>query len=342
MPRRWPKAQLGGLAMVALVEAGLARSGLGVDPVGLEWRYGDKAARRRASTAQVIGLGDSLIRYGLDPKVLRERLGLEARNLGLSAAPPSATDLVLAHALEAGARPAAILVDISPFLLDGSATPSDHLRPEVATLADALGLAVADRDASEFALLTLGRLVPSVAGRQRLRERLAGRRPCAEPTPPWFAGGWSTLVRMLYPADWRCLPTRRAAVERLLGRADGLGIAVYWLMPPFDDAVAERRRALGVEDRYTGFARQMQALFPGLMVIDGRRLAYDASLRADPIHLNPTGARAFSAEVADVLARPPASRWADLGTGGLLAPAASGNHDKRQIPGRVAALAGGP
>ena len=236
--------------------------------------------------------------------------------------PPAATDLVLAHALAAGARPRAILVDFAPFLLDGSAPPSEHLLPEVATPRDAL---------------CLGRLVPSVGGRRAIRSRLVGPQTPVKPTPPWFAGGRSTLDRMLYPADWRCLPARRAAVERLLNRAAVAGVAVHWLMPPFDPETTARRAALGVEARYTEFALGLMAEHPGLRVVDGRRLAQRASMRADPVHLNRLGAEAFTARVADALADPDAPRWADLGTDPLPAAAGSAIHDKRRSMGPLAA-----
>lgn len=253
MPHRWPVALLGALAAVAFVEAGLARSGLAVDPVGLEWRYADKAARGRARSAPI------------------------------------------------------------------------------------LGLALADRDAAALAALCLGRLVPSVGGRRAIRSRLVGPQTPVKPTPPWFAGGRSTLDRMLYPADWRCLPARRAAVERLLNRAAAAGVAVHWLMPPFDPETTARRAALGVEARYTEIALGLMAEHPGLRVVDGRRLALRASMRADPVHLNRLGSEAFTARVADALADPDAPRWADLGTGALPTGAGSAIHDKRRSLGPLSA-----
>jgi hypothetical protein len=121
----------------------------------------------------------------------------------------------------------------------------------------------------------------------------------------------------LYPAEWRCAPINESYVRRFLELAARHNIPVFWLVPPFSSEVHAKRQGRGLDAMYTVYVRSLQARFPGLTVIDGRQSGYDATVHVDPLHLDCEGASAFSADVANVVARclegrTGSPRWFDL------------------------------
>src|SRR5262249_50805222 len=79
------------------------------------------------------------------------------------------------------------------------------------------------------------------------------------------------------------------------------------------------RERVGADASYTRFVRSDQARFPGLTVLDGRRIGFGHKVFTDGIHLDARGASAFSASVASALApdlslaaRTGALRWVEL------------------------------
>src|SRR4051794_27297229 len=57
----------------------------------------------------ILCLGDSQIKQGLLPEVLGDRLGLPAYNLAVHGGQPAAATMLLRRALDAGARPRAVV-----------------------------------------------------------------------------------------------------------------------------------------------------------------------------------------------------------------------------------------
>jgi len=77
-----PLGLLGALALVALAELAAGRIDLGAsNPDGAFWRHRARAARREAARCRVLCLGDSLVKYAVDPAVIEARLGRRACNL---------------------------------------------------------------------------------------------------------------------------------------------------------------------------------------------------------------------------------------------------------------------
>jgi hypothetical protein len=129
-------------------------------------------------------------------------------------------------------------------------------------------------------------------------------------------GGDGLLARLLYREPLPGRSAHAAYLAKFLALASARDIPVYWLMPPFDPEVLAERERRGLEASYTRFALAVQARFPNVVVLDGRRLGYDASSFDDAVHLNPRGASAFTAEVASALAPEPprrGPRWIELG-----------------------------
>jgi len=337
---RWraamPRGLLGMLALIAAVEGFVAYRSDWVDPGSLEWRFGDRAAWKKAPGAAVLCLGGSQMRFGLVPQELEDRLGRPVRNLALTAAPPTVAYVLLRHAIRAGARPEVLLVDFSPFLLVRGPRHVAARLPEVVGLGDCLDLGRSARDPELFAAVALARLVPSLGNRAGLRSRLRrfvglGAEDGAEAGHPagdqaarkarWRPGGDARIQEVVYPDPWRCPDVNVGYVGRTLDLAAAHGIAVYWLIPPYAAEILAERERRGLEDQYTRFARGFQSRHRDLTVIDGRFLGYDDDHFHDPVHLNRRGATAFTAAVATVLGDRRASsgsgpRWLELPPGG--------------------------
>ena len=67
--------------------------------------------------AEVLAFGDSMVEFGVLPGVIAERSGLRAINLAVHDGSPAVSYFLLRRALEAGARPRAIVVDFMPHQL---------------------------------------------------------------------------------------------------------------------------------------------------------------------------------------------------------------------------------
>ena len=336
----WPVGLLGMLALAVAAEVYVARHDRDFTTIwASSWRLSDRAARDEATRCAVLGFGDSLVKHGLAPRVLEPALGRPAYNLAVFNGVAPASFVLLRRALEAGARPAAILVDGE--LLEKDPRDYPRLWAEVVTARDALELAVEARDASFFAALMLGRWLPSVRGRYEIRDNLRtalrGETPLTrfELLPHWRNWGLNRGAHLVaanppapefmhaaieragyLPTTWDCNPVGAAYARRFLRLAAAGRIPVFWLLPPVNPEIQARRDRGGRDPRYEAFLRRLQARFPDLVVLDGRHCGYDLSAMWDLTHLNRRGAAVFSAEVAavvrDRLAGGRGPRWVDL------------------------------
>lgn len=339
MTRRspWPTGLLAMLALVAGVERHLARHDVDyVHPWAWDWKRSGAAASKEAAGCEVLCLGDSLVKFGLLPRVIEERLGVRSYNLAVGAGQASATYFLLRRALDAGARPRAVVVDFKPHLLAYDVHNSDAMWPLLLSPGECLDLAWSARDAGFFARTLLARLLPSVRGRAEVGAAIAaalrggsssprdslppvwrnwnvnrGAQVAPRgPGPPGAGAGWA---HELFPAAWEPHPVNVAYVRRLLALAAARGIVVHWLLPPIrPDSQAECER-IGLDARHAAFVAALRAEFPGLVVLDGRRSGYGAEVHVDPVHLDRRGAAALSADVAAALGgRERPSGWVAL------------------------------
>src|SRR5262249_28136550 len=113
-----PAGLLGAIALMVAVELALAhdpfRFGL---PDWGDWARAGRAARGAAREGEVLCFGDSTAKAGLQPRVLAWRLGRPVRSFAVAAGSPAASYFLLRRALDSGARPSAILVDLHPGLI---------------------------------------------------------------------------------------------------------------------------------------------------------------------------------------------------------------------------------
>lgn len=337
-PRRLPAGMLAMLGVVVLVEALIALN-------QEQWQSLDFATfqftRRAIDTGKantdLLVLGDSVLKLGLQPKVLQERLGLTSYNLAHSGGQAPDTYFALRQALARGARPKAILIDCNPFLLQCAPFTRARETAELRTLYDCLELGWLGWDGGHLGTQLMAKLLPSYRYRETIGGEICakwmGRPRLQADLPPRFWRNWgvnqgaelavpnpsatrvagaldetASLLPIFYPH-----PLNSAFIKRTLKLATSRGIDVYWLIPPINPQVQARREQTRGDNDYETYIRVFQTLFPTLKIIDGRHANYDPALFIDVTHLDCRGSYVYSMAVADVLERGIGpTRWAEI------------------------------
>jgi hypothetical protein len=341
---RAPWGLFGMLILVFLVEGHVARRPLDfLDPDDWAFREARRAAGREAKRADVLILGDSLVKLGVVPRAVEERSGRRVTNLALSGSQATTSEIMFRRALKAGARPAAVVVDFFPSL---QSVGPRHTLKRWSSLLGAFGaaeLAWSAGDPALFGSVALARLLPTFKGRdavvENVRAALEGRsdsRRWANTLTKrnWLGNGGAQLVppsadvarmtdadfdawRQKYFEAFRCAPVNDRAIGRLLALADAHNVPVYWLLPPYSPGLSAKCEASGFEAAHRAYVRSWQERFPGLTVIDARDAVPDPTVYHDPHHLGAPGAYGFSLALGNLLRRelhstPGASRWLTL------------------------------
>src|SRR5262245_5292812 len=113
-----PWGLVGMIPLVWAVEGFVARHEDGVQSqVARSWKASAVAAGAGAVGRDVLYLGDSQVKLGLLPRVVEGRTGLSGYNLAVLRGMPASSYGLLRRALDAGARPKAVVVDFNPGLL---------------------------------------------------------------------------------------------------------------------------------------------------------------------------------------------------------------------------------
>jgi hypothetical protein len=343
---RWPWGLLGLFALVWVVESSVARHRFGfLDLTSVTWVMTDRAARREAMACEVLCFGDSLSKFGIVPAVIERRTGKPAYNLAVNAGRAPTTYFLLRRVLEAGARPAAVLVDFEPGMLAAPPTLAPELWAELLGPRDCAALAWAARDFGFLARTLLPRYLPCLRYRPQLREavlaavrgervvppddpaslrRNAGLNrgalvmPHRDDRPPREVNPPNPII---YPEVWGCHPLNARFLLDFFKLASAHGVPVFWVLTPYPAPIQSRRERLGPDATFTRFVARVQARFPGLTVLDARRSNYDPSVFWDGlVHLDGRGALTLSTDVASALSARftggSADRWVRLPTFG--------------------------
>ena len=344
-----PGGLLGMLGLLLAIEGFVARNALDFsDPVSLSWRLAARGAREEAPASRVLCIGDSLVKHGVLPRLVEAETGLPTVNLAVARGPAPATYFLLRRALEAGAKPAAVVVDYKPSVLIGNLTYNLRYWQEIASARELWELALESRKGSFLTAVVLGRLLPSYRARleirSNLREALRGESPllgrinrvCAR---NWRANAGANVAtrnpsfrgevgpdehKLLHSHLYYCERINAEYVRRLLALTKARGIPVYWLLPPLSPQLQARREQTGAEAGYLQLASASLTANPHLTILDGRHSGYGPEVFVDATHLDSQGASALSLDVAAVLRRDlgvvggagvparPRPRWVDL------------------------------
>jgi hypothetical protein len=336
-----PRGFLGTIVLVFAVESAVRRHSPDLAPsYSLEWQKTGRNIRPEAPRSEILCFGDSLVKVGVAPRVLEHRLGRRVFNFALSAGQPVASYFLFRRALEAGARPAAVVVDSKWTALAGRYAFNQAILPDIFGPREFLDLAWTARDPALFANLVLSQVLPSQHVRFEIRAdvqtALRGESPPRRrnidqwrrnwrvnhgahhaPKEPRYHGEVDAGNGELLPAAWQPDPVVATYLERFFALAEARNIPVFWLIPPMVPALQCRHEQAGTDVGFTRFARRIQARYPQVVVIDGRYARYPHSVFIDPTHLDCQGAALFSDDLAPIIGRSldrpeSASRWVSL------------------------------
>ena len=338
---RLPWGFLGMLGLALAVELWVARHHLDLAPeYSAEWLKTNREARRQARRNEIFCFGDSLVKVGVAPRVLEARLEKHAYNLALSGGQPIASYYMLRHALEAGGRPTAVLVDSKWSALAHQYTLNEPILPDILGPRDILDLAWTARDGRLAGSLFLAKVLPSYRVRFEARADVRTALRGGTPPPRRSIGTWrrnwernrgahhvtrpaNTAIgvdpnnKLLLPDAWSPNPVVATYLERFFALAESRGIPVFWLVLPSVPEIQARHETNRIDRAFTEYAQAVQQRFPNLVVIDGRSARYPERVFLDPTHLARDGAAAFTDDVATVLKRQlagagPSPRWETL------------------------------
>jgi len=337
---RFPLGLLGAIVLIVGVEQTIAQQKLG-SLGGSQWSY--EIARQVASSRQggydVVCFGDSLLKQGLAPTVMEAKAGLRAYNFAVAGGQAPGNYFLLRRALESGMKPRAVVVEYFPNLMLTDPDFNVENWPFLASPGDCLEMAQLTRDPNFLASLALRELFPSVRCRNSIRANILAALDGSFPTfareinsarRNWEVNRGAEIIasrpgRIEDVESWMhgyfprfdCSRTNRAYIKKLLELARSHEIPVFWLLPPYKPELQARCEQSGFDQAHETFIKGLQARYPGLYVIDGRRAGYDPDVFSDLHHLGREGAAIFSSEVAFLLLRHregPAStsRWLEL------------------------------
>jgi hypothetical protein len=338
-----PWGLLGMLVLVVLVERYISKNALRfLDNEDWSFRYAAQVASKEGKNAKILVVGDSQFKAGVLPRGIEERTGRKTLNLAMNGAQIEAGEALLRRALAAGARPDAVVFDAFPKMLQTSPRFNRTHWAGLLGYAEVADMAWAAADPDLFAMVALAKLLPSVRGRDALRDNVraaldgrvdgrvwanstllrAWRKNAGAALMPPPAKGLSTADAELdlwfrgYFPSVRVDPVHARALEQLLTTAKTRGIAVYWVLPPQIPSLQARCEAKGYDAAHRALARSYQARFANLVVVDATRSARDPRAFYDPHHLSAEGAYPFSLTLGDLirksLATTGAARWAVL------------------------------
>jgi hypothetical protein len=336
---RIPWGFVGLIGLVLAIESLVARQEVGLMTyVALNSRYA-VAETQKSTDCQVLCLGDSQVKFGIDPGTIEAGSGYRARNLAIASSPTLTSYHLLRRSLEAGAHPSAVVV--------GHMTVSSSLRLHAGSLsafdgfAECVDLAWHCRDLDFFASRLLARAFPSIRERDQIRATLrsaldpragpfatpgsaflrtweANRGAELQPADASFAGKMDLdLKASLYRNRWLVEPVAAQYFHRLLDLAAARGITVFWLLAPILPEAESYRDSHGLSEHHARNIRALQASHPNLIVLDSRHSCCPTSAFVDLCHLNERGAVWISGAVAAVLrshreGRLTGGRWIEL------------------------------
>ena len=323
--RRLPTGFVGAVLLIALFEHAVSRHELTTaGPVAWDWRITGKEASRKALDRDVLLFGDSLVKLGLHPATVARASGRTVYSLAVSGCQAPATYYMFKKALDAGARPKAVVVDFKLDLLSKDASYAQRQWPELLDLHECIEMAAVKRDAGFLAATVLAETLPSYKGRHDIRAVLFDRlkaRPVGHALENLaFQRQWRlndggqifdrnpafrdvTLPETIHPGSWAPDPVNVTYVRKFLELANRHGIVVYWINMPTSPTVREVFERNGDLGRYRVLVRTLRNENPNLVLLDTLRGDYGPEVFVDVVHLDRHGAWLLSESVGSVLRR---------------------------------------
>lgn len=323
--RRLPAGCLGALVLVLIAEGWIARHPtLGLTAIQWEYRQSRAIAGGDVNDCPILTFGDSMMKLGLAPAELKAATGRRAYNFAMTAAQPPAAYYLLRRALRAGARPEAVVLECFPNLLANDPGYNLDHWPLLLDDGELVDLAEAAGRRGDAGPLLARRWLPSVLGAFAIRRRIAaaitggrdieveglligtrnwtanrGYQANSAPEPPPDLNLW----QFGYFRHRHVHPTNRHYIHKFLQLAEDHGIAVFWLLPPYQPELQLACERSGFDRFHEGFVRAILERHPQVRVIDGRHAGYDPAAFQDPHHLIVPGAQVLSRDVGAIVRR---------------------------------------
>ncbi len=315
-----PWGLIGMIGLLVAIESAFAEHWLDFsDPVSLSWRFSMETARTRAADSDLLCLGDSLAKHAVIPSLIESETGLRTVNLAAARSPTVMTYFVLRRALDAGAHPAAIVINTKQAVLMGSPDFNAQYWPAVLSPRECLELGVISRRPETATAALVGSLLPSLRSRLEIRSNLlAALDGHADPLHEinrllwrnWTVNDGANVASLqsryhgelpaevekrLHPSAFFVDASNARGIDRLLRLASERNIRVFWLLPPISSGLETLRDRSGSETRFEGWVRSYQSKYPRLVtVLDARKVVSDPSMFIDATHLAGRGAVALS------------------------------------------------
>jgi len=323
---RPPLGLVGALIVIVAFECHIERNAIDFQG-GNHWSYkvSSSVASSGAKGARVLCFGDSLIRLGLAPSVIEAESGLRGYNFAQTGGQAPGSYFLLKKALNSGARPSAIVVDFFPRLLAEDPGFNNDNWPFVADLSDAFGFASIKHNPSTFAWLAVRLILPSARSRHSFRINLMAKlQPRAIPIPQevlesirnWKINRGAEIVLSRpgvvedldvwergYFSKFRCSRINRFYVGQFLKLASDHQVPVFWLLPPYQEALQGRCDRSGFDVQHMAFVRNFQGKYPNATILDARRSSYAPEVFHDLHHLGREGASVLSSDVGREIRR---------------------------------------
>ena len=338
--RTFPWGLVVALGSIFAIERSLARHELefAID-TAWDWRTGAKLAETDAKDAEVLLLGDSQLKVGVAAKIVEPRIGGKVISLARNGGQSPSSYYLLKRALDAGAKPKAIVVEFMPALLAKNLDYNTRQWPEILRFAESIELSRSGRNAGFLAAAMIGSAVPSYRDRHdlkvyvkksfhdekpsRFEQNVFYRRQWRLNAGSQILAEWPNQIdpkvwfEDAFGKPWSSDSVNADYVDRLLDLAQSAEIPVLWLIPPLNPQVRDLIDRAQADAPFRKFVEVRRNRYRNLMIIDAERSGYHAGLFTDMVHLNRRGAICLSLDVARLLRRilsgeSPAGRRIDL------------------------------
>ena len=320
-----PYGFLGMIVLVVAIEATVARyHSIEGHGIGYEWWLTGQRAAQASRKYDVLCFGDSQVKLDVQPKVLEPILGRKVFDLGVVGGQATTSYFLFRRALDAGARPKAVLVDFFHPLLMGMPVWNWEYLPLILTGRDAVELSWNSAEPDVLADWFLRRAIPTYGYRSAIRHALGIDKAAVDPyeqgaglarntarnlgamaadeNPAWDDDP-RKYGRFVAPIAFGCSHVNRVYLDKFLALAEAHHVRVFYILCPCSPNWQRASTARDPEGNYHRAIRRHVLTHPNVQVVDARFAGYELGLFLDHSHLSHRGALLFSTDLAHAVKR---------------------------------------
>ncbi|HEU5117819.1 MAG TPA: hypothetical protein VFT74_14425 [Isosphaeraceae bacterium] len=327
-----PRAFLGMVVVICLVEFGISQSKNPIlKPDDWDWYLTGAFSRGRADGQQVLILGDSLVKSGVDPAVFGKR-DISAFNLAMGCGQTPGAYYLLKRLVDRNQCPGTVVFGCLPQLLKDPPTINLERWPFLLSSLECLdyGLLTGDLD---FPLRVMVQMLPSIRSRREIR----GLMLASVGFDDQDRSAWPGVAGQIYRnrghlafrfrlsdqfdlVDWNQKFLRLSSVnqvnrkylDKTIELALAQGAEFYWVITPH---MPEMQRVCDQTNQGQTIDRVIAAYqrkYPSIHVLDFRRGDFPDTLFSDPHHLRAEGSLVLSERLVEALEQDARKRGTSL------------------------------